>query len=109
MNGGLRKTADSAHIISSGFKAVKVWLDLSGSGTVRQGSWGVAGSGSDRHVMVRQLRLVKTCFGMVSCVMAVKARLGMVWSGSVGYGRARHGTAVEVRFGEVRFGLVRRG
>jgi hypothetical protein len=67
--------------------AVKAWFGLSGSGTVRQGSWGVAGSGSDRHVMVRQLRLVKACFGMVSCGMAVMVshgrcgtfRYGLLW------------------------------
>ena len=40
-----------------------------GLGMVCYGSWGVAGSGSDRHVMVRQLRLVNVCFGMVSCDM----------------------------------------
>ena len=104
MNGGLRKTADSAHTTSSVFKAVKVWFDLSGSGTVRQGSWGVAGSGSDRHVMVRQLRLVGACFGMVSCVMAV-----MVWLGAVRHGLVRHGWARQLRLGAVRPGLARYG
>ena len=89
VNGGLRKTADSAHTILSEFEAVKagyglarfvlawqfrfgtVWHGKVGLGMVGHGSWGVAGSGSDRHVMVRQLRLVKACFGMVSCGMAV--------------------------------------
>ena len=51
-------------------KAVKVWFGLSGSGTVRQGSWGVAGSGSDRHVMVRQLRQGTVRCGMTWLVTA---------------------------------------
>ena len=52
-----------------------------------QGSWGVAGSGSDRHVMVRQLRLVNVCFGMVSCVMAVMVSHGRC--GTFRYGLLR--------------------
>lgn len=61
------------------------------SGMLRHGSWGVAGSGSDRHVMVRQLR-----FGWV--------RLGMVRRGE-----ARLGKAVKVGYGELRLGLAGHG
>lgn len=83
--------ADSAHIILNECKAVKVWFDLSGSGTVRQGSWGVAGSGSDRYVMARQLR-----FGWV--------RLGWVRRGE-----ARYGSAVKVGLGQAWLGQLRLG
>ena len=69
------------------------------------GSWGVAGSGSDRHVMVRQLRLVHVCFGMVSCGMAVMVshgrcgtfRYGLLWQFRLGALRY-----VKVGYGEVR-------
>ena len=57
--------------------------------------------------MVRQLRLVNVCFGMVSCVMAVMVSHGRC--GAFRYGLLRQLGLGKVRFVEVSCEAVRLG